>query len=269
MEPARLLVTSDQSLVGEAIAAALESRGYAVRRRPWTGPDLLAGGPGEPDGEIGLLLSDLEGPVRTRQVLVVLRTVPKRWLVLTSAPYGPLWGGLLEAGARLVGPSSVGLDELEEMLGSIALGRGTTAAERRSLVKAWHRLAAEQADLAARIATMTPRELQVLGFLYAGTPVRGIARRLSLAEATVRSLVQRVLRKLGVRTQLGAVAALCAAADPADQLIADVREQTRPMSAGATRSPKSGKARDGAALTGLAGTGMDASRRTRKPGEQG
>ena len=113
------------------------------------------------------------------------------------------------------------------MLTRVAPGRGTPAAERRRLIADWHRLEAEQADLAERIATMTPREREVLGYLYAGTPVRSIARRLHLSEATVRSQVQRVLRKLEVRTQLAAVAALSAASRPADEVLASLTDLTR------------------------------------------
>jgi hypothetical protein len=54
---------------------------------------------------------------------------------------------------------------------------------------------------------MTPREAEVLRLLYGGLPVRMIAQRLQVAEATVRTQVKRVLRKLEVRSQIGAVAA--------------------------------------------------------------
>jgi RNA polymerase sigma factor (sigma-70 family) len=79
--------------------------------------------------------------------------------------------------------------------------------EQHELTAAWHTLQAEQEDLAARVASMSPRETQVLEFLYAGTPVREIAELLEVSEATVRSQVKQVLRKLDVRSQLAAVAA--------------------------------------------------------------
>ncbi len=249
--PERVLVTSDQDLVSEAIAAALADRGYLVTRWPWSQAARRT-----TDAEVGLLLSDLERPPRTRRALAVLHATPLPWLVLTAADHGPVWGGLLQEGARLVGPSSTTLDELEPMLTRVARGRGTPATERRRLIADWHRLEAEQADLAERIATMTPREREVLGHLYAGTPVRSIARRLHLSEATVRSQVQRVLRKLGVRSQLAAVAALSAASQPADEVIASLTDH-RPV-----RSPKSGKGAGLALVEAAEHPGMDPSRRT-------
>ena len=249
--PERVLVTSDQDLVSEAIAAALSDRGYVVTRWPWSEATRSS-----TDAEVGLLLSDLERPPRTRRALAVLHATPLPWLVLTAAEHGPVWGGLLHEGARLVASSTTTLDELEPMLSRVAAGRGTPVAERRRLVAEWHRLETEQADLAERIATMTPREREVLGYLYAGTPVRSIARRLHLSEATVRSQVQRVLRKLEVRTQLAAVAALSAASRPADEVLASLTGRSP------VRSPKSGKGEGLALVEAAAPSGMDPSRRT-------
>ena len=57
-------------------------------------------------------------------------------------------------------------------------------------------------------ALLTPREAQVLQLLHAGQPVRTIADSFAVAEATVRSQVKSLLRKLAVNSQLSAVAAL-------------------------------------------------------------
>nr|WP_253945550.1 helix-turn-helix transcriptional regulator [Nocardioides sp. zg-DK7169] len=54
---------------------------------------------------------------------------------------------------------------------------------------------------------LTRRELTILGLLYAGDNVGRIAAQLGVSEATVRSQVRAVLRKLAVNSQLAAVAA--------------------------------------------------------------
>lgn len=236
--PACVLVTSDQALIAEAIGAALESRSEVVARVPW------AVEPGEPlePGTVGLLLSDLDRPYRVRRARQILLAVPVPWLVLTTVVKGPVWGGVLDAGARLVGPSSTTLEDLLVLIGVVRAGGGTSASERRELVQSWRRLEAEQADLAERIASMTRREREVLGHLYDGTPVRTIARRLSLSEATVRSLVQKVLRKLGVRSQLAAVAALSAAVPSADIVLRSYAEASPAVDPDSPKSGKPGKA---------------------------
>jgi DNA-binding NarL/FixJ family response regulator len=58
------------------------------------------------------------------------------------------------------------------------------------------------------VATLTPREVEVLGCLGAGRTNQQIARRLCLSEATVKGYVSRLLEKLGCdnRTQAGLLA---------------------------------------------------------------
>ena len=53
-------------------------------------------------------------------------------------------------------------------------------------------------------ARLTPRQLQVL--LADGVTARGIAKRLGLAETTVRNHIRAVLAELGAHSQLEAVA---------------------------------------------------------------
>jgi two-component system, NarL family, nitrate/nitrite response regulator NarL len=61
--------------------------------------------------------------------------------------------------------------------------------------------ASRSAQLAA---FLTPREVECLGLLAAGFDTPEMARRLGVSPATVRSHVQSVLTKLGVRTRLEA-----------------------------------------------------------------
>jgi RNA polymerase sigma factor (sigma-70 family) len=218
----RVAVVSDQALVAEAIGVALAGRNFDVVVRPWAGPAAPAGpsqgrtrGPRHPNPDVGLLLSDLDRPARVRDALRLLDEPTAPWVVLTAAPRGPIWGAVLERGARVVAPSSTTLDELTDLLKTVAAGNTwTDSADRQALVDAWHTLQAERADLEARVASMSPQESEVLGLLYAGTPVRTIADRLELSEATVRSQVKRILRKLDVKSQLEAIAAVAAAEEP-------------------------------------------------------
>jgi DNA-binding NarL/FixJ family response regulator len=57
-----------------------------------------------------------------------------------------------------------------------------------------------------RLATLTPREAQILEMLSNDRPLPGIAAELGLSHVTVRNHVQHVLRKLGVHSILEAVA---------------------------------------------------------------
>ena len=64
----------------------------------------------------------------------------------------------------------------------------------------------ERAEQAARVATLSPREKQVLGCLAAGMSADAIAGQLFLSRNTIRTHVHNTLKKLHVHSALAAVA---------------------------------------------------------------
>jgi DNA-binding NarL/FixJ family response regulator len=66
---------------------------------------------------------------------------------------------------------------------------------------------AEDVDLAARLATLTPQQLRVFMMVAAGRLNKQIAHELSVTEATVKAHVTMILRKLGVANRTQAVIA--------------------------------------------------------------
>ena len=207
---ARCAVACEQALVAEAVRAALAERALDAVVLPWPDPG-RAGRPVHQSGEFqaGLLVASLDRWSRLRQVEALLTAVRTRWVVLTDVPRGAEWGVVAERGAVAVLPSNSALDEVAAAL--VAAARGELrmdAAERDDLAIQWAELRARRSDLAARLQTLTPRERQVLDMLYAGDSVTHIAHLLEVSPATVRSQVKAVLRKLGVSSQLAAVAAL-------------------------------------------------------------
>ncbi len=205
----RLIITSDHGLIAEAVGAALESRGCQAVRIPWTssGHEHV-----EPPSAVravtGLAMCDLTPARRLREARAMVASVPVPWLLLTSAPRGPLWGALMESGVRSVLPSGTTLDEVVTELRAVADGGGAlTDNVRRRLQREWQGLRDEQGRLEDRMHSLTPRERSVLSLLYAGDSVRSIADLYEVSQATVRSQVRAVLRKLDVSSQLAAVSA--------------------------------------------------------------
>jgi two-component system, NarL family, nitrate/nitrite response regulator NarL len=214
----RVAVAADHGLVAESIRAALSDRGFdaqplRLRRDLGVGGALMRGRrrallPGTaPD--VGILLSDLDrsSRIRTGQALIRLWEVP--WLVLAGAARGPAWGALYERGASLVVPTSTSLREVCELLEDLAAGRVPRDADRGrgELIGSWRSFVRDRDRMAARLATLTEREDEVLQLLCGGLGVRQIAIGSEVAETTVRSQVKAILRKLEVSSQIAAVAA--------------------------------------------------------------
>lgn len=204
----RYAVVSEHALVAEAVRAAL-------RERSLDAVVLKVPTPGEPCPRsrrpfaAGLLMSDLDRWSSLQRAQELLAAVPTHWVVLTDAPRGPEWGVVAEGGAVAVLPSNAPLDRVATCL--VAAGRDELrlpAVERHELVEDWRELCLRRAELQSRVRTLTRRERQVLDMLYAGDSVAHIAHLLEVSPATVRSQVKAVLRKLGVGSQLAAVAAL-------------------------------------------------------------
>lgn len=213
-ERAWVVVSSDQRLIAETIAAGLRSRGLRVEIASWwpqgsAAPRPRSGDNGPSGPAVLLLICDLGQRARLDEAWIRGRARGAPWMVMTESARGPTWGAMLEAGARAVVASTISLSELVEALSVIECGESPTGeAERIGLVNAWRSAQYGQHRLRARMDTLSSREQQVLAMLYEGITVRTIAGLLGVSEATVRSQVKNVLRKLAVASQLAAVAAV-------------------------------------------------------------
>jgi DNA-binding NarL/FixJ family response regulator len=195
------------------MGAALRS--YAVRAAvaPWWPESQVPvprGGDLDPTTPTVLLLTcDLGLRARLDEALIRGRSRGLPWVVMTEEPRGPSWGAVLEAGARAVVPSTISLADLVEMLWSVVRGESPIGeVERIGLLREWWSAKQSQDRLRLRMESLSPREQEVLSMLYEGITVRTIADRLGVSEATVRSQVKNLLRKLSVASQLAAVAAV-------------------------------------------------------------
>jgi DNA-binding NarL/FixJ family response regulator len=206
--PLLIAVASDRSLIADAVGAALAGNGLFIVRIPW--PDDLrerAAGwpPGSDPPELGLMLCDLR-PESVETARWVVASYPTRWLLLTDAPRGPLWGAMLEAGVVAILESSTTFTDVLAAIEAVREDALDDLSDRLELVEAWRRVQAERADARSRLSTLTRRERQVLLAIHLGHSVGEIAERNGVAPSTVRSQVRSVLRKLGVNSQLAASA---------------------------------------------------------------
>lgn len=195
-------IASDLSLVAETVRTALEARGYECHVLRWGRADKRPA-----DG--GLLICDASPSTRLCEGLRVVKGTDYAWLLLTSAPAGPVWGAALEGGVVGIVASASTLDEVDAALQRLLAGEALHDPEQiHAWVQDWHETRARKAVLLGRVESLTPRERTVLRLMYSGQGVRDIANTLELSEATVRSHVKAVLKKFRVNSQLDAVAVL-------------------------------------------------------------
>ena len=203
----RVLIVSDQPLVAESVSAALENFGFRCRTVPFRAPRRINRAPERGYVDVGLLMSDFRRDSDFRFLRAALERNPMRWLLLSGTPRGPLWGAMLERGVAAILPSSTHGEQVVLALREVAEGNDLFApGERAELMRLWRVQRAEHDQLLARTALLTPRERAVVELLYLGESVRAIADMFEVTEATVRSQVRSVLRKLDVTSQLAAVA---------------------------------------------------------------
>ena len=128
-------------------------------------------------------------------------------VVVTEDADRARWGQALSLGARTIVSKDAPLSTIFGVVRRLRDGVGAMAPEeRRELVahyRAQHALAGEERAL---LEKLSQRESEVLSHLTLGRSVGEIARLSIVSEATVRTQVKAVLAKLGVSSQLAAVA---------------------------------------------------------------
>jgi DNA-binding NarL/FixJ family response regulator len=128
-------------------------------------------------------------------------------LVLTADRDPRRLAECLEAGADGVFDKSQPFEHLVDLLRDAASGFSVMSLSAREELLELLRQSRMSADRRTeRFDALTPREREVLAGLLAGRSAEEMARAAGVAVSTIRSHVKGVLRKLGVNSQLAAVA---------------------------------------------------------------
>jgi len=131
---------------------------------------------------------------------------PPRILVADSRPDEDALLRAIETGADGYSSGVTGLSGLVEAIEAIARGESVVPpAMLGPLLRRLIERQREAAQAAERLVKLTPREREVLGLLVDGLDHEGIAEQLYISPETARTHLQRVLRKLGVRSRVEAI----------------------------------------------------------------
>ena len=188
----RAVLSSDDSL--EVVGEATTGR-HGVDRVRALGPHVVL---------MDVRMPDLDGIAATREVLAVSPEV--KVVILTTFEQDDYVFGALRAGASGFLLKRARPEELIHAVHVVADGDALLAPSvtRRVVDHVARQPAATPPD-PARLATLTPREREVLGQIARGLSNREIAAVLIVEESTIRTHVKRILMKLALRDRIQAV----------------------------------------------------------------
>ena len=216
----RLLLESDAGIevVGEAAdGAAAVGNARALR------PDVVL---------MDLRMPGTDGIAATRAVVGAgLAEV----LVLTTFDLDEYVFGALQAGAAGFLLKSADAATLVDAVHRVAAGQGVVAPEvTRRLLERFVTAPPTAPPPPPELATLTPRELDVLGCLGQGMANADVAAALVITEATAKTHVSRVLAKLGLTSRVQAAVLARSAGVPAPAAVAGTGRSRGPSSSPST-----------------------------------
>jgi DNA-binding NarL/FixJ family response regulator len=203
----RILICDDQALVRGGFRAILEAQpDIEVVGEAENGAEAVAlAGRRSPD----VILMDIRMPVldgveATRQL--VSEGSPARILVLTTFDLDEYVHAAIRAGASGFLLKDVTPAKLLEAIRVVAAGDALLAPSvTRRLLELFATTLPQRDHSNAALAELTARETEVLRLLAGGLSNAEIASALVLSEATVKTHISSVLRKLGLRDRVQAV----------------------------------------------------------------
>jgi DNA-binding NarL/FixJ family response regulator len=202
------LIVDDHGVLADGLAMALEAEGLPAKVHVPASPEGILAAVAEDQPHLVLLDLDL-GLERGSGVDLVgpLRALGPQVLVLTGSTDRLVHARCLEAGASGVSSKAEPFDRLLDAIRRTA--RGEPAIGRRRREELLDELRQDRASRSERLAPferLTPKEASVLVALAEGRSAEAIARASYVSLPTVRTQIRGILVKLGVGSQLAAVA---------------------------------------------------------------
>jgi DNA-binding NarL/FixJ family response regulator len=208
-EKVRVLVVDQDPLVRRVVRDALAGGGISVVAEAGDGREAVdLASRCKPDVVLtDLLLPELDGPTAIRRIVSATPLV--RVVVLTAAKDAQAGVTALKAGASGYVTKDIELTTLPRIITAVANGEAAVSRAFVSVLIDRLRSAPEgNAGLRPVRSPLTPREWEVLDFLCAGFSLDDVTDALVVSPETVRSHLQRAMRKLGVHSREAAVEAV-------------------------------------------------------------
>jgi len=203
-----VLIVDDHQALVDVFVLALNGRGFEQVSTP---DDISLDGVLEAadrfEAEVVLLDLYLDEAGLSIPMIRPLTSRGARVLIVTAIRDRHLLAECLEAGAAGIFNKAEPFEHLMDLIHDAVLGHSVLSPQsREELLAALREHRSEERSEAEPLAHLSPREGLVLEALMEGKSADEIAMGLYVALGTVRSHIKSILRKLGVNSQLAAVA---------------------------------------------------------------
>ena len=217
----RLLIADDHPLFRAALRGAATDAVAGLSVLEAESLDgVLAALDANPDIDLVLLDLHMPGNHGLAGLAAIRAQYPQVAVVVVSANDDPrVVRRALDHGAAGYLPKSSGLDELRDAIRSVlACEQWLPSSLRASVARA--QSSQHDAELAARLASLSPQQFRVLTLVAEGLLNKQIADRLEVQERTVKAHLTAIFERMGVRnrTQAGVVLRELELSDPARQI---------------------------------------------------
>lgn len=203
----RVLVVEEHSLLAAGLQLALSERSWSVETSAGSCPDDVVQHITDFQPTCVLLDLPTRGGGRGIDMIRPAASLGPKVVMLTAERRRAVLAACLEAGAAGWIKVTADLDDVDSALTDVVAGRpiiGRT--ERAELLELLRVERATTLRAQATFSQLTQREALVLAALTQGLSADEIAQAHFVALTTVRSQIRSILQKLGVRSQLAAVA---------------------------------------------------------------
>jgi DNA-binding NarL/FixJ family response regulator len=203
----RVLIVDPHAIVRGVVRAACEAAGRLTVVAEAADLDGAFAAIEDHDPDLLVVDPDLPGQRGFEGVAALRERLPGGKLLLTVAEVnGSVVLDALRVKADGCVPKDAGVQTIAEAIETVAGGgRVFPAGYEREAVVALGRFAKAARTERWASETLTPRELEVLRLLAAGSTIRQVATRTGISPRTVESHVTRLYRKLGVATRVQAI----------------------------------------------------------------
>jgi len=203
-----VLIVEDHGLLAESLLLALRAEGLDAERVAPVTIDGILSEARRLSPTVVLLDLDLGGEIGSSVGLIPpLQELGAQVVMVTGITDPARLAECLEAGATGLIDKTTSFDQLVDSVREVAeLGTIVSPTRREALLAELRRQRRDDQRRREPFERLTPREREVFAALMDGKPAEVIATESFVSLATVRSQIRTILLKLGVNSQLTAVA---------------------------------------------------------------